>query len=1201
MAFKGLSEKELANLLLEKGFVTKDQLEQILQIRKRAREQGEQPLGILPLIRKKEYVNEDELNEITEAVDLRLISQKISGYKLTEKLGEGSMGEVYKAVQMSMDRTVALKTIHTNFVDRENFVERFKREARIVASLNHPNILIGYDFGEGEGLYYFVMEYVDGETLKERLKREGPLDIDEAIDMLLQMARALEHAHKHDLIHRDVKPDNIMITGDGIAKLCDLGLAKGTSAGQSNELTKTGQTLGTPYYMSPEQVEGAKHVDIRTDIYGLGTTFYHALTGEVPYDGESMGEIMKQHMKGTYKPPSEIREDIPGDLEKVIGTMMARDLEDRYESPEELTADLEQVQQGRSPVSARQLPAYRKRMKNWITWGGIAAAVVLLGAGIFFAWQHLPSGSGNKQRTSGSTEQPETASTEELVKLQTDLQDKSEFLNSLEPVTPSLSNNDSLAKLLTTFDEFSHKLHSRQSRLYKYTREMEETLRQTPVSSGETRQSYRSSLEKLRKVTHYSHFLGIISQKLIRRPFGKETVKITGSSEKPDLTAGQHSWRWLVNGQSPHRILNVQRRKNPYYFLRKARELRKRLRRRFLPVMMKFRKIENLVGYDEEEKFSHFTRDDFLEATRIAQQAKKRSKQNDHQRAYVLGKDYGKQWEEVEKKLEDYHEKTDEYKKKQFKNGRQQIDKHFLEKPISRISKSDYEQALQIHKKTRNQIAGLIELRDKWETIGSHIKQKFQETKQHNEQTLIDYREKLRDTLNLTRAKPAGELIQNVPEPPQLGMRYHRRRAQKLYEDLQRIPKMEDQFWTALQTCRKQNIQLTTASGKPAHVSDIQRNAGKFTLKSTRKKGISFPKSLYNMSVENRLHWFREVFEKTNNEPNNQFAFARALYAYYGNNTKKALQLFGQLNKRDDSLSDMYQAILREDDQVYDLFTTIRKHRESLNYRKAKQALKTFNKKFSKSDLPEIKQDLFERLKQDLSNPASFFGGSPVSDDVSKKFDQHIHLAYTNQQQITRDWNVISPSESGIESRPNGFYLKPNTAIQFRRPFNRSSDNPISIEVIFDQRNGENISFYLFGEIHSTSSPVLQSGYQGFLRLSPPSLSLAVLQKFPNRPPPALPLLLKEGVDIKSGIRMNIEYENEEASMLRLFLIDKMQEEKIGTTSIKHTSKTEGEKIGVQSINKPFESGYTGVISLKNGVHIRRVRIQGTLSESDNQ
>ncbi|MFN2226517.1 MAG: protein kinase domain-containing protein, partial [Anaerolineae bacterium] len=242
-----------------------------------------------------------------------LVGQKFGPYEITAKIGEGGMAVVYKGYQQSLNRYVAIKVLRAELAQDKEFVERFRREALSVADLSHPNILHVYDAGFSDGVYYIVMAFVDGGSLKEMIMR-GPLDMDYAISVVAQMADALHHAHQHGLVHRDVKPNNILMTRDGRPLLTDFGIAKAVH--ESTGLTRTGTSIGTPEYMAPEQIQGQK-VDARTDIYALGIVLYESLTGWTPFSTTTpVATLYKQ----VNEPPPPLRQaniNIPVWLEDV--------------------------------------------------------------------------------------------------------------------------------------------------------------------------------------------------------------------------------------------------------------------------------------------------------------------------------------------------------------------------------------------------------------------------------------------------------------------------------------------------------------------------------------------------------------------------------------------------------------------------------------------------------------------------------------------------------------------------------------------------------------------------------------------------------------------------------------------------------------------------------------------------------------------
>ncbi len=264
----------------------------------------------------------------------------IGDFIIIKQLGSGGAGVVYLAHQISLDRPAALKILRNTKPDAtDDPVQDLIREARSAGKLNHPNIVQAYAVGEDGGIFYFAMEYIDGETMKSVLKREGTMDARRAASIIKQIADALQFAwDKQKLTHRDIKPDNIMLTTSNQAKLADLGLSR--RAGEHIEEDDSDEVMGTPQYISPEQLTGAP-VDTRSDIYSLGATFYQFVTGRFPYEGPDVNEIAKQHVIGNLTAPREVNYNVPEEINRIIMKMMARYPENRYQSPGELSKDLE--------------------------------------------------------------------------------------------------------------------------------------------------------------------------------------------------------------------------------------------------------------------------------------------------------------------------------------------------------------------------------------------------------------------------------------------------------------------------------------------------------------------------------------------------------------------------------------------------------------------------------------------------------------------------------------------------------------------------------------------------------------------------------------------------------------------------------------------------------------------------------------------
>jgi beta-lactam-binding protein with PASTA domain len=289
-------------------------------------------------------------------------------YVIKRKLGSGGMADVYLAEDQELGRRVALKLLDDRHASDEQFVERFRREAQSAAGLNHPNIVSIFDRGRAEGTYYIAMEYLDGRTLKELLVRNGPTPVPIAIDYARQILSALAFAHRNGIVHRDIKPHNIVVGGDGRLKVTDFGIARsGTS-----QMTEVGSIVGTAQYLSPEQARGAP-VDPRSDLYSLGVVLYEMLTGKVPFTGDTPVEIAMKHLSQVPKPPSEWRPQVPHDLDAVVMRALAKDPEQRYGSAEEMDADLARVARGVS-VS----PETEDAMTQVLAGSGISSAQTMV-------------------------------------------------------------------------------------------------------------------------------------------------------------------------------------------------------------------------------------------------------------------------------------------------------------------------------------------------------------------------------------------------------------------------------------------------------------------------------------------------------------------------------------------------------------------------------------------------------------------------------------------------------------------------------------------------------------------------------------------------------------------------------------------------------------------------------------------------------
>jgi eukaryotic-like serine/threonine-protein kinase len=271
-----------------------------------------------------------------------VVGELIAGrYELQELVGMGGMSSVFRAHDRMLERAVALKILHEQFTRDDDYVERFRREARSVAQLAHPNIVTVIDRGEQDGRQFIVFEYIEGANLKE-VVREGALPIDDVLDLGIQVGRALAFAHNRGIVHRDVKPQNVLLNDERQAKVTDFGIARSLDV---KGVTQTGTVLGTSDYIAPEQARG-EQVDPKTDMYSLGAVFYELLTGEVPYPGDNFVAIAMRHVYDPVPSVLDRRPDCPPRLDAAVSRAMAKDPDDRFESMEDLIAELEACRAG---------------------------------------------------------------------------------------------------------------------------------------------------------------------------------------------------------------------------------------------------------------------------------------------------------------------------------------------------------------------------------------------------------------------------------------------------------------------------------------------------------------------------------------------------------------------------------------------------------------------------------------------------------------------------------------------------------------------------------------------------------------------------------------------------------------------------------------------------------------------------------------
>jgi serine/threonine protein kinase len=340
----------LGKRIVASGLVTEDELEQC-----RAELDGDADdcdRTLSDLLIEHEFLTDRQLERLRKEFDASKSSQKIPGYRIIKKLGSGAMATVMLAEQTSLRRMVAIKVLPRKFSEDHNFIERFHKEGHAAAKLNHPNIVQAYDVGQAGDHHFFIMEYVEGETVYERIQKAKRIPEDEAINILIQSAKALQHAHIKGFVHRDIKPKNLMLTKSGQVKVADLGLARNLEDVKAAEAEK-GRAYGTPFYISPEQIRGELTIGPPADIYGLGATAYHMVTGHVPFSGKNPSDVMRQHLKTELRPPDQLNPTLSSGFCQIIEMMLAKDRSDRYHTADDLLEDLECLRRGDELIFAK--------------------------------------------------------------------------------------------------------------------------------------------------------------------------------------------------------------------------------------------------------------------------------------------------------------------------------------------------------------------------------------------------------------------------------------------------------------------------------------------------------------------------------------------------------------------------------------------------------------------------------------------------------------------------------------------------------------------------------------------------------------------------------------------------------------------------------------------------------------------------------
>ena len=342
----------LGRVVVEQGLTTPEEVHLCLE-QQRQRVDDAKENSLAELLLENSFLTRRQLERVRREVEAQRSSHQIPGYSIRRKLGAGAMASVYLARQISLDRYVAIKVLPRRFSSNVQFIDRFYQEGRIAAKLNHPNIVQAFDVGKAGDYHYFVMEYVDGRTIFDDIAKKGKIEEGEAIEIILQMGEALKHAHGLGLVHRDVKPKNIMITKEGVAKLADMGLARALSDKEVAE-AEAGRAFGTPYYISPEQIRGEIEIGPPADIYSLGATFYHMVTGQVPFDGDNPTKVMHKHLKAELPLPDHVNPALSAGVAEIIEMMMQKSRRHRYRNCADLISDLQQVRDGQPPAIAHK-------------------------------------------------------------------------------------------------------------------------------------------------------------------------------------------------------------------------------------------------------------------------------------------------------------------------------------------------------------------------------------------------------------------------------------------------------------------------------------------------------------------------------------------------------------------------------------------------------------------------------------------------------------------------------------------------------------------------------------------------------------------------------------------------------------------------------------------------------------------------------
>ncbi len=344
------AQDPLVSLLVERALVTQDQIAEARRIQQQMESMGLRARSVPDVLVEKGWLDGTDLESLQK--DLHTVEgrDQVAGYKLLELVGRGSMGAVYKAKQLSLDRVVALKVLDPELARDEAYVARFLKEARAVARLSHTNLVSGIDVGEEGGVRYLAMEFADGVTLARVLRRGGALDEERALWLGTQIGRALEYAHKNGLVHGDLRPENVIITGDGVAKVSDLGVAR-----READATEEGRELkGSPDYLSPEQARGLENVGPPADLYALGCILFHMLTGRVPFPAEQREATVAKHLTEPAPAVESLAPETSAETSAIVARLLQKNPTERMPSA---TALLEALDDATTRLKAARLRA----------------------------------------------------------------------------------------------------------------------------------------------------------------------------------------------------------------------------------------------------------------------------------------------------------------------------------------------------------------------------------------------------------------------------------------------------------------------------------------------------------------------------------------------------------------------------------------------------------------------------------------------------------------------------------------------------------------------------------------------------------------------------------------------------------------------------------------------------------------------------